>query len=221
METVALWREIATVVAIFAGVLVGALSVGSSARAWIKSQAFGLGGSVLTMAGVLLIGLSLYKTVEFNVGDTSLKAEMQVATQKNKEIIQPPPEDAPVVPLTPAESAAIQIKQEAVTVGNIDSTVPGRTFVQLTYSVVIDDPPAETSSDEILKKIDKVVYKLSKSWFDPNEIATSDRENNFSYSVRVWGPTNVEVDIYSVGKKEPVATRRGLMNLQGTIRLKS
>ena len=203
MENAALWRDIAAVVAIFAGIIFGAVSVCSSAWVWVSQRAFGLGGSTLAVAGVILLGMSIFKTVEFRAGPVSFKGEFGEGTQADEPIrLSPTPPAVAPTPLTEEEKQAIQIRQAAVSLGAIDPARSGRTFSQVTLSVEIQqDTP---NPEEILKRIERVVYVLDPKWFSPNEIATVNRANNFSYSLRAWGYTPLTVRIYTFGEGEPV-----------------
>jgi hypothetical protein len=91
MGNAAFWRDTAAVVAIFAGVIFGALSVCSVAWVWVTKRAFGLGGSALSVAGVVLLGMSIFKTVEFRAGPVTFKGEFGPVTQNEKPIPLPPP----------------------------------------------------------------------------------------------------------------------------------
>jgi hypothetical protein len=62
----------ARIVAIFAGVIFGSAAIGSSCVVWVRKQIFGYGGSGLCFAGVILLGLSIWHSVEFGVGSSGL-----------------------------------------------------------------------------------------------------------------------------------------------------
>ncbi len=66
------WASAATTVAIFAGVIFGSAAISSSCVVWVRKQIFGYGGSALCFAGVILIGLSIWHSIEFGVGSTGL-----------------------------------------------------------------------------------------------------------------------------------------------------
>lgn len=58
------WEQGARIVAIGAGIIFGALAISSVSWVWLKRQVFAYGGSVLSVTGIVLIGLSIYKTVD-------------------------------------------------------------------------------------------------------------------------------------------------------------
>ena len=76
------WESAARVVAIFAGVIFGCAAISSSCVVWVRKQIFGYGGSGLCFAGVILLGLSIWHSVEFGVGSTGLsfKAARDIVT---------------------------------------------------------------------------------------------------------------------------------------------
>lgn len=65
-------------VVVGAGLLLGALMVLSACWVWIKHQKFGTAGSVLCVAGVVLVGLSVYGRVSVKVGGVEAQLEAKV-----------------------------------------------------------------------------------------------------------------------------------------------
>ena len=66
------------VIALWAGIIFGSLLLGSVAFVYVRHREFGLGGSILTPFGVMLLGLSLWKSVDISVSaDGGLKAEFR------------------------------------------------------------------------------------------------------------------------------------------------
>lgn len=53
--------------ALILGLVFGSLMLCSLLFVYIKHKAFGLGGAVLTVFGVMLLGLSIWKTIEISV----------------------------------------------------------------------------------------------------------------------------------------------------------
>jgi len=53
---------------IVCGLLLGSVAVISAAWVWVRHRVFGSGGSVLSVVGVILIGLSIWKNVEVRAG---------------------------------------------------------------------------------------------------------------------------------------------------------
>ena len=65
--------------ALILGLVFGSLMLCSLLFVYIKHKAFGLGGAVLTVFGVMLLGLSIWKTVEISVtpkGEIDAKFEV-------------------------------------------------------------------------------------------------------------------------------------------------
>jgi hypothetical protein len=66
------WEAVAKIFAIFAGVVFGSVAISSASFVWVRKQVFGYGGSALCMAGVVLLGLSIWHSVEFGVTGNGL-----------------------------------------------------------------------------------------------------------------------------------------------------
>jgi hypothetical protein len=60
------------VVAGYAGIVVGATCIFAAILVWWRRQTFGFGGAVLCGVGVVLIGLSVWQTVEFEADKEKL-----------------------------------------------------------------------------------------------------------------------------------------------------
>ena len=68
-----------------------------------------------------------------------------------------------------------------------------------------------------MKQIRGVDYVFDERWFKPNR-RPGRADAGFSYSIRVWGVTNVRTEI-RVGESDaiPKITRDGLMSLTQTV----
>ena len=71
------WESTARIVAFFAGVLVGSLALTGVLFVWVKNQTFGFGGAVLSGAGVILIGLSAWQSVQLGVSREGFQLRTQ------------------------------------------------------------------------------------------------------------------------------------------------
>jgi hypothetical protein len=56
----------------YAGVVFGSAAIGTACFVWVRKQVFGYGGSALCLAGLVLLGLSIWHSVEFGVGSNGL-----------------------------------------------------------------------------------------------------------------------------------------------------
>jgi hypothetical protein len=65
-------------VAFGAGVVFGSLLLLSVCIVWLRKQAFGVGGGVMCLCGVTLIGLTVWRTVQFKVGEDGVSFEAQL-----------------------------------------------------------------------------------------------------------------------------------------------
>jgi hypothetical protein len=66
------WESAARFIAILAGVIFGSAAISAAVVVWVRKQVFAYGGSALCVAGVVLLGLSIWQTVEFGVSATGL-----------------------------------------------------------------------------------------------------------------------------------------------------
>jgi hypothetical protein len=76
------WHQTATIVAIFAGVLFGSAAISSACWVWIKRQLFAYGGSALCFSGVILIGLSIWQSVEFGITEKGMTFKAQALLEQ-------------------------------------------------------------------------------------------------------------------------------------------
>lgn len=59
------------------GLVVGAVAIAAVCWVWVRKQTFGTGGTVLSIVGVILVGLSVWKTVEISYTNGSLMVRLQ------------------------------------------------------------------------------------------------------------------------------------------------
>jgi hypothetical protein len=111
--------------------------------------------------------------------------------------------DAPI--LLPDDRALIRIKVVPLRTNSQNNS--GRVLTRLTYSIDVPDKDGQ----RFLNGIDRVMYVLSPQWFTNNEIERRDPENRFSFSIDVWGITDVKVHVY-LRKGDPIDFE-GPMNL--------
>lgn len=76
-----------TQVALVVGMVFGALMIGSVCVVFVKRSSFGLGGGVLSVLGVLLIGMSVWSTARFEVSPEGLKVQVE-QLQERVEAVQ-------------------------------------------------------------------------------------------------------------------------------------
>ena len=75
----------------------------------------------------------------------------------------------------------------------------------------VKESQTNKDSQEILNTIDKVIYKLNPKWFSKSEYVRNNLDDNFQFTVTVWGITKVDVEIYIRGGDKVVRT--ALMSL--------
>ena len=76
------WNDVARVLAILAGVVFGSAAISSACWVWLRKQIFAYGGSALCGAGVVLLGLSIWHSVEFGVGSSGVRFKMQALDEQ-------------------------------------------------------------------------------------------------------------------------------------------
>jgi hypothetical protein len=62
------WELAAKIVAVLSGVVVGSAAIGTACSVWARRQVFAYAGSALCVVGIVLIGMSIWQSVEFGVG---------------------------------------------------------------------------------------------------------------------------------------------------------
>ncbi|MBT8079181.1 MAG: hypothetical protein KJO31_11445 [Gammaproteobacteria bacterium] len=60
---------------IYTGIVIGGLTMLSAVWVWATKQQFGLGGSMLSFFGTVLIGLSVFSKAQITIGDTTIILE--------------------------------------------------------------------------------------------------------------------------------------------------
>lgn len=79
------FEQAARIVAIAAGIVFGACAISSVSWVWFRKQIFAYGGSVLSVVGVILIGLSIYKTVDVRAAPGGIGIKLAEMEQMLKE----------------------------------------------------------------------------------------------------------------------------------------
>jgi len=64
------WELVARIAAFLAGIGLGGAALATATVIWGRKQIFGYGGSALCVAGVLLLGLSIYSSIRISVSPT-------------------------------------------------------------------------------------------------------------------------------------------------------
>src|SRR6266571_945542 len=77
----------AHVLGVVAGVVFGSAAISSACWVWLRKQIFAYGGSALCGAGVVLLGLSIWHSVEFGVTGTGLSLKLQAELEQKVEAI--------------------------------------------------------------------------------------------------------------------------------------
>jgi hypothetical protein len=72
----------AHVLAVLAGVLFGCAAIATACWVWLRKQIFAFGGSALCGSGVVLLGLSIWHSVEFGVSGSSISLKLQAQLEQ-------------------------------------------------------------------------------------------------------------------------------------------
>lgn len=62
--------------AFIAGIVIGCVGVGGARFVWIRHRVFGMGGSVLSVVGVAMLGLSIWSGIRIEIDREGLRAEV-------------------------------------------------------------------------------------------------------------------------------------------------
>jgi hypothetical protein len=82
------WPTAAQVFAVMAGVVFGSAAISSACWVWLRKQIFAYGGSARCGAGVVLLGLSIWHSVEFGVTGSGLTLKLNAELDKRLAPIQ-------------------------------------------------------------------------------------------------------------------------------------
>ena len=91
-----------------------------------------------------------------------------------------------------------------------------RNWYNVSYSVRMDRNEV-TDKYGGLDMIGKVIYHFNKRWYTNPDRTRINRMDNFRLSVRVWGSTEVEVEIFLEGSEKSLSKRRRGMSLGATV----
>jgi hypothetical protein len=83
--TIADVEQIARIVAIATGIIFGAAAISTVSWVWLRQQIFAYGGSALSVTGIILIGLSIYKTVDVRAAPDGIGLKLAEVEQLLKE----------------------------------------------------------------------------------------------------------------------------------------
>ena len=67
------WVAIAKIAAVVVGLVFGSGAISVASIVWLRRQIFAYGGSALCLSGVVLIGSSIWRTVEFDIGPSGIR----------------------------------------------------------------------------------------------------------------------------------------------------
>jgi hypothetical protein len=75
-----------TTAAFFLGMLCGTILLLSASVVYVKHRQFGLGGTAMTLAGVILLGMSVWKTIDVEINKEGMKGKLIRFEQKLSEL---------------------------------------------------------------------------------------------------------------------------------------
>ena len=77
----------AHVLAVLAGVFFGCAAISTACWVWLRKQTFAFGGSALCGSGVVLLGLSIWHSVEFGVSGSRLSLKLQAELEQKLKMV--------------------------------------------------------------------------------------------------------------------------------------
>jgi hypothetical protein len=89
----------------------------------------------------------------------------------------------------------------------------------LTTALYVEPSVPDDQANQLLDAISKVTYSLDERWFSNPDIVRTNRENNFQFTVTVWGITRVEAKAEFVQGADPICWSN-LMSLSGPVEFK-
>jgi hypothetical protein len=63
--------------AFIVGMVFGGVAVSCASYVWVRHRVFGLGGSVLSIVGIALLGLSIWRGIKIDITQTGVTADFQ------------------------------------------------------------------------------------------------------------------------------------------------
>jgi hypothetical protein len=63
--------------AFLTGLVLGSVAIGAVSYVWVRQQKFGSGGGMLSVAGIILIGLPFWSSLRFEMTGTGIRAEFE------------------------------------------------------------------------------------------------------------------------------------------------
>ena len=70
------------------GIVLGSAAIICACYVWVRQRLFALGGSVLTVAGIALIGLSLWSSIQIDITKEGIKAQFDTLKHQLGEVAQ-------------------------------------------------------------------------------------------------------------------------------------
>ena len=182
----------------------------------IQSRMAGFGADFARLESGLTATTEKIQTVKDDLGRVASAA---LATAPSQEEDRPASKLPPLSELGPGVLDALVIRQVPTRLGKSGTEYGKQTYL-LTFSAFVEETVPIKTARALLDSIEKVTYVLSKRWFKPNIRERTNRNNNFQFTVTVWGRTPVEAKAEFVQGAPPVCWS-GFMDLEKTIKLNS
>ena len=183
----------------------------------IQSRMAGFGADFARLESGLTATTEKIQTVKDDLGRVASAALATAPSQE--EDSRPASKLPPLSELGPGVLDALVIRQVPTRLGKSGTEYGKQTYL-LTFSAFVEETVPIKTARALLDSIEKVTYVLSKRWFRPNIRERTNRNNNFQFTVTVWGRTPVEAKAEFVQGAPPVCWS-GLMDLEKTIKLNS
>ncbi len=121
------------------GLVLGTFAIVAACGVWVRKQLFGAGGTVLSLVGLILVGLSVWKSVEISVTEGTVSVRLERLEQDLAEVT----------------GANLAMAQELEKVANALTTTKQQ-FVQLTHVLENRGTLAPEVSRELRTPVDRL-----------------------------------------------------------------
>jgi hypothetical protein len=70
------------------GIVFGSVAIGSASYVWLRHRIFGFGGSMLSLVGIALLGLSIWSGIRIEISQAGLQADFQRLAQQVDTVVE-------------------------------------------------------------------------------------------------------------------------------------
>jgi hypothetical protein len=145
---------------------------------------------------------------------SSLAVDVATASAEDTERIADVRKNPPISELGPGVLDALGVR--LVPTKLADTAKYTRQTYLLTTALFVEPSVPDDKANQLLDAISQVTYTLDERWFSNSEIVRTNRENNFQFTVTVWGVTRVGAKAEFVQGADPICWS-SLMSLNNPV----